>query len=208
MSLPSLCLIADRFVDRRVSDKVAAAVVAGVEWVQLRAHVSSDRDFARSAEMLVRRLREIRPDILISVNSRLEIAENLGVAFHTGVHGPSPADARKALGEVPIGVSVHSRDEGLSAVDKGADYLIFSPIFETRSKPGAEPAGLEALSHVAASSPVPVVALGGIEPSNTNQCVRAGAAGIAVLSGILGSPDIASATAAYLAALSDSNTAR
>jgi thiamine-phosphate pyrophosphorylase len=206
---PSLCLIADRFVDPRVAAKVEEAVQAGVERVQLRAHDAPDDEFAQAAEDLVERLRAIRPGMLITVNSRMEVAKDLGTAFHTGAHGPSLVEARKVLGDVVIGASAHTFEEARAAVEEGADYLMFSPVFATQSKPGSAPAGLGALALVvAAAVPVPVVALGGIGPDGIASCMRAGARGVAVLSGILRSPDVASAVAAYLEALSDSNLAR
>lgn len=198
--LPSLCLIAEGFLELSVANTVSAAVAAGVGWVQLRAHEASYDAFAYAAKELTGRLRGIRPDVLISINSRLDVARDLEAAFHTGVHGPRVDGVRMQVGL--IGASVHSIEEAKSAVEEGADYLVFSPVFATRSKPGAEPAGLQALSAVvSAAAPVPVIALGGIETANARACIRAGAHGIAVLSGILASSDVESAVAAYLAAL-------
>ena len=68
----------------------------------------------------------------------------------------------------------------------GVDYLFFSPIFPTLSKPGQVGIGLHVLdAFCAAAEPVPVFALGGITPSNLSECLQAGAWGAAVLSSIL-----------------------
>lgn len=207
--LPSLCLIADGFVDRGVSDKVADAVEAGVEWVQLRAHAPSDEIFRDAASRLVDRLREIRPDVLISVNARLDIGRELRTAFHTGRMGSTIEGARAKLGDVVIGASVHTLDEALVTWKSGADYVVYSPIFDTLSKPEVVSVGLDALGAVVrAVSPLPVYALGGITPERVRGCLHEGACGVAVLSGILGASDVGASVGAYLAALSDSTSAR
>ena len=56
----------------------------------------------------------------------------------------------------------------------------------TASKPGYGPAlGLEGLASIAARSPGPVVALGGITPENAAQCVAAGARAVAVMGEVM-----------------------
>ena len=63
-----------------------------------------------------------------------------------------------------------------------ADYLGVGPIWETPSKEDADPAlGLDELARICAAVSVPVVAIGGIDASNAAACIRAGAAGVAVI---------------------------
>ena len=100
-----------------------------------------------------------------------------------GVHVPaggSPAAARQRLGATAlIGQSAHNGEEAGAAGRAGADYVTLSPIFVTASKPGYGPAlGLSVLGE---AWPLPVLALGGIDKSNHAACLRAGAAGIAVM---------------------------
>ena len=61
--------------------------------------------------------------------------------------------------------------------------MTLSPIFASASKPGYGPAlGLERLAEVAAVSPLPVIALGGIEDEGSvRACLDAGAAAVAVM---------------------------
>jgi thiamine-phosphate pyrophosphorylase len=76
------------------------------------------------------------------------------------------------------------------------------PVFGTRSKADpAPPLGLAALAEIAALSPVPVVAIGGITPARVAEVMSAGAHGVAVLSGIAQAPDPRAAAAAFAAAL-------
>ena len=64
----------------------------------------------------------------------------------------------------------------------GATYLGAGPVWETPSKPdAAAPIGLDGLRDVCLSTSLPVVAIGGIDASNAAECIRAGAAGVAVI---------------------------
>ena len=56
------------------------------------------------------------------------------------------------------------------------------PIWPTPSKDdAAEPLGLDELARICAAVTAPVVAIGGIDASNAADCIRAGAAGVAVI---------------------------
>ena len=76
------------------------------------------------------------------------------------------------------------------AVNEGADYLSLSPVFATPTKPDhEEPLGLEGVRALAGRSPLPVVAIGGINRSNVAAVMRAGVQGVCVISAVLGAPD-------------------
>ena len=124
-----------------------------------------------------------------------------------GVHVPgggNPDAVRARLPGALIGASAHSADEAAALLRAGADYVTVSPVFMTASKPGYGPAlGLEALASVAARSPGPVVALGGITPENAAQCVAAGARGVAVMGEIMRSVDPQATVERILRGISD-----
>ena len=68
------------------------------------------------------------------------------------------------------------------AADGEADYIGAGPVWETPSKADADPAiGLDGLREICAAADVPVVAIGGIDATNAADCIRAGAAGVAVV---------------------------
>jgi thiamine-phosphate pyrophosphorylase len=195
-----LLLVTDRSLSSRpLVETVRAAVEAGCRWVWLR-----DRDLERGAR---RRLAlEVRAAIggraALTVGADVELAAEAGAQ---GVHLPAGADiaaARKRLGpDALVGVSAHSLADVAAARDAGADYATLSPIFPTPSKPGYGPAlGLGALSEAAALG-CPVLALGGVTPVNAAACIAAGAAGVAVMGGILAAPRPGGAAADYLRAL-------
>lgn len=83
------------------------------------------------------------------------------------------------------GVSVHTVDEAREAEHLGADYLIAGTIFNSQSHPDAAPQGLGFLCEACASVAIPTLAIGGITPARVAGCVKAGAAGVAVLSPIM-----------------------
>jgi thiamine-phosphate pyrophosphorylase len=113
------------------------------------------------------------------VNDRFDVARAAGA---DGVHLPSnslPAHlVREICGnDFLIGVSTHSLEEARAAM--AADFIVFGPVFATGSK---QPQGLEKLREVtSALSGFPVVAIGGIDLDNAEECFRAGASGIAAI---------------------------
>ncbi|MGE5541972.1 MAG: thiamine phosphate synthase, partial [Bacillota bacterium] len=75
-----------------------------------------------------------------------------------------------------------------------ADYVATGPIFPTRTKPDAGAShGTGIIGRIKAATSLPVVAIGGINAENISQVARAGADGAAVISAVVGQPDIAEA---------------
>src|SRR5699024_7880252 len=99
--------------------------------------------------------------------------------------------------------SVHSTSEALEKEEAGADFLIYGHVFSTASKPNVSPRGISALQTTVQSVSIPVIAIGGIKPTNIKQVKKSGAQGIAVLSGILLAEDVQVAALAYHFALKE-----
>jgi thiamine-phosphate pyrophosphorylase len=100
-----------------------------------------------------------------------------------------------------VGVSTHSPAEALAAAREGADYVVFGPVYDTPSKREyGRPQGLPALAEACRQTPVPVLAVGGVTPERVGELRAAGAAGVAVIRGLLEAEDPARATRAFLAA--------
>lgn len=123
-----------------------------------------------------------------------------------GVHlpesGPSIAEARaRAGGALLISRAVHSIDAAVQAERDGADVLQLGTVFETASKPGAAPIGLDGVREVCGAMRIPVIAIGGITPANAPDVMRAGAAGVAVIGSILDAGDPRAAAEALRAAI-------
>jgi thiamine-phosphate pyrophosphorylase len=125
------------------------------------------------------------------VNDRLDVALAVDAdVVHLGQDDLPLAEARrvralaKADGLV-VGFSTHNRAQALAAVEGGADYIGFGPIFATGSKANPDPVvGLEALAEVCRLVSVPVVAIGGIALDAVPAVVRAGASAAAVIGAI------------------------
>ncbi len=160
----------------------------GIEYVQLREKDLEARALEELAHKAMAALAGSRTQLLI--NSRTDVA--LACGAH-GVHLPAndlaasevrSIFARAGKSEPVIGVSTHSTAEVASAEAHGANFAMFGPVFEKSGLANRE--GLEYLRQIcnrteAAQPPMPVWALGGITLENAQQCVAAGAAGIAAI---------------------------
>jgi thiamine-phosphate pyrophosphorylase len=187
MRLPGpLLLITNRTIVRYpLLALVELALAAGCRWVLVREKDLSAEDLARLVQKIMAVARTY--GAAISVSGNPAVAAAYGAC---GVHLPQGASiiaARHIVGAgALLGVSAHSLIEAQAAADLGADYVTLSPIFLTESKPGYGPTlGLDELRRVTTTLPIPVVALGGITAINAADCLRAGAAGIAVMGAVM-----------------------
>lgn len=170
------------------------ALAGGADVIQLR-------DKNRSGAGLVNIGREIaalsrEAGAVFIVNDRLDVAIACGAdGVHLGQGDTRAGTARQiAPPNFIIGVSVGSVEEAVAAEKEGADYLALSPTFSTSSKDDAGPGlGLERLRKVRRVVSLPLVAIGGIRRENVREVIAAGADGVAVISAVVASPDIAAA---------------
>ena len=93
--------------------------------------------------------------------------------------------------ELIVGVSTHTKEGALLAEAEGADFITFSPIYETPSKIHfGPPQGTQRLGEIVKSVHLPVLALGGIKLNRVPEVLEQGAHGVAVISGSWDSQDI------------------
>jgi thiamine-phosphate pyrophosphorylase len=196
-------LITDRVECR--TDFVAAiraALAGGVSAVVLRERDLDHDDLVAAGRPLAEACREA--DALFLVNHDVAAAAALRAdGVHLGFRSVSIADARAIVGEDAfIGRSTHDGDELQQALDGGADYVTFGPIFDTPSKRGLlDPRGVGALTEaVRRAGTAPVLALGGVTAENVAELRRAGAAGVACIREILAADDVAAAARRLVAA--------
>ncbi|MEW5568005.1 thiamine phosphate synthase [Rossellomorea marisflavi] len=134
------------------------------------------------------------------VNDRVDIALLTGVErVQLGSLSVTPSEIKRMFPTIKIGISVHSPAEADAAGKTGADSILLGNIYHTGSKPGKTGIGVGAISKV--KDEFPVVGIGGITPDNSAEVIRAGAAGIAVLSGVFLSTDPRGAAEDYRASL-------
>lgn len=121
-----------------------------------------------------------RHGVTFVVNDDVEAALMLGA---DGVHlGRADEGAERAKEHgLLLGLSASSLDEAQDA-DGPADYIGAGPVWGTPSKADADPPiGLGGLREICAAVSTPVVAIGGVDATNAAECIRAGAAGVAVI---------------------------
>lgn len=202
-ALPPVALIANGFATQPIQSTVCVAVEAGVRWVHLRDHKACAAEFNEAAHAWAQQLRTIAPSVQLTVNTRRNVADRLGTGLHVGWRSPPPETLSRP--PRPLGYSAHHIVEVPAARRRTVSYLTYSPIFPTQSKPGHPGVGCTALRRFVYQSGMPVYALGGITPERVAACRAAGAAGVAVASGILQAADPAEAAQAYQHAWADAD---
>jgi thiamine-phosphate pyrophosphorylase len=201
----SLYLVADvEFAaGRDLAYLAGEAVLGGVTIVQLRAKGSGTREFLELAVRMAAVLKERSVPLII--NDRVDIAMACGAdGVHLGQNDMPVDKARRLLGRSKIiGVSVNTLKEGREAERLGADYVGLGPLYATSTKDTDLPVlGPEGIRPMRQKIGIPIIAIGGINSGNAADVMKAGAAGIAVVSAILDAPDPRSAAAELKKALS------
>ena len=164
---------------------VEAEICGGADVIQLREKQMSKRDRLELG-MKVRELTRSH-GVMFIVNDDVDLALILEAdGVHLGQDDIPIQFARPLMGEKIIGVSTHSLEQVREAVDAGADYIGFGPIFGTNTKEDTEPVvGVELLSKVKDICPIPYVAIGGITRENLVEVMEAGCNRVAIISDIL-----------------------
>lgn len=196
---PIICYVTDRKslgagdTTARLVDKIGAAARIGVDWVQIR-----EKDLP-SASLLALACEAVdvanaargsgRPRPRVYVNERIDVAiASRATGVHLGAESLPTGDVVRWCreGNAPpgfqLGLSCHSIEEAIEAERNNANYIFFGPVFDTPSKRGfGLPQGTERLRQVCRAVRIPVIAIGGIDETNAEECVRAGASGIAAI---------------------------
>lgn len=199
---PPLLLVTDRAQARQpLAAIVAAAAVAGCRWVSLREKDLPEDEQVLLARRLTAAVRGAGGRLLLHGEAALA-----KLAGSDGVHLPAGADAAAArvlLGpERLVGVSIHTAAEAQALDPAAVDYALAGPAFETPSKPGYGPEiGRGGLGEIARASPVPVLAIGGVNASRIAELIANGASGVAVMGGVMRAPDPAQEVRALVTAL-------
>ncbi|MGA8615949.1 MAG: thiamine phosphate synthase [Xanthobacteraceae bacterium] len=202
---PPLLLVTDRSQARQSLAAIAAAALkVGCRWLSLREKDLADVDQILLARRLLPLTRSAGARLLL--HGEASLAKLAGV---DGVHlraGADTAAARALLGpEKLIGVSIHTVTEAEAIDPRCVDYALAGPAFETGSKPGYGPEiGRKGLAEIARAARVPVLAIGGINAARIAELIAAGAAGIAVMGGVMRAADPAREVASLIASLQGS----
>ena len=204
MSLPSpLLAVTDRHGHPRpLPETVRGVLAGGGRWIWFR---DKDLPGGERHALGVAVAGEVRAaGGVLTVGADPDLAKSLGAG---GVHLPgrsgaeAVAHARAVLGAgALVGISAHTPGDVAAAAAAGADYVTLSPIFATASKPGYGPALGPGAIAAAREFGLPIVALGGIGEGTLAACREAGAAGFAVMGGVMRSADPVAGTRKLLGA--------
>ncbi|CAH0165725.1 Thiazole tautomerase [Peribacillus sp. Bi96] len=138
----------------------------------------------------------------IIINDRVDVAWAQKVfGVQLAFHSLDAGVVKGSFPEMSVGCSIHSMDEAKAAFRNGANYAIYGHVFETDSKRGLPPKGVEELHAITRNVNLPIIAIGGITPSNCHVVRDAGAQGIAVMSGVLEAEHPVIAVKQYLKSL-------
>ena len=188
----SVYLVTDRDLSlgRSLDWVVEKAVQGGTTMVQLREKDLDTRPFIEEA-LRIKKLLEPY-DVPLLINDRVDVALAVGAdGVHLGQNDMPYAAARRILGkEAIIGLSVETWQQAEEAKDLDVDYIAVSPVYTTPTKEElTRELGLEGVRKITGICPQPAVGIGSIKTHNAGDVIRAGASGVAVVSGICSAED-------------------
>lgn len=176
---------------RPLADVAQALLDAGVRILQYREKKLKAGQMLEECRMLRRLTSEAEACFI--VNDHIDIAmlvEADGV--HIGQEDLPVPEVRRLVGpDMIIGLSTHTPEQARAAAAAGADYIGVGPVFATRTKEDVvAPVGFAYLDWVSANIKLPFVAIGGIKAHNIGEVARHGARCCALVSELVGAPDI------------------
>jgi thiamine-phosphate pyrophosphorylase len=185
------------YLNGRTPSQIAAQLCeGGADLIQLRSKGSTREVIQSIAETILPVTSAAGVGLII--NDYPEIAREIGAELcHLGQEDFFDA-GHKHVSELGmpatrpgIGLSSHAPEQALAAVAAGANYVAIGPVYATGTKASAVPVTLSYVRWAAANVSIPWFAIGGINLTNIDEVVAAGARGVCVVSAILNSPDIA-----------------
>ena len=188
LTLPNIYPITDcRLSGLSHCEQVKRLIEGGASLIQLREKETAPREFYDDAlpALLVAHTTGAK----IIINDRVDIALALKAdGVHLGQRDMPVTAARLVLGnDALIGYSTHNIDQVKAALHLPINYVAFGPIFSTSSKAHPDPvAGVTELIKVKELvGELPLVAIGGIDSTNVQQVIAAGADSAALISAVL-----------------------
>jgi thiamine-phosphate pyrophosphorylase len=162
-----------------------------IDYIQLREKDLTVGELGQLAGAITAIIRTLKSPTKLLINSHADIALTTGAdGVHlTATSTSTPAHIRTLFAGAGkpapvVSISCHTLEEVLRASAEQADLILFGPVFG-KSIGGVKVApalGLEALQAACkAAGEIPVLALGGVDESNTSNCLQAGAKGIAAI---------------------------
>lgn len=175
--------------------KVHQALTAGITMFQYREKGKSNLNTAER-EQTAQQLKELCHSYQVPfvVDDDIDLAVKVGAdGIHVGQNDEQIQRVLKQAGKHQfVGYSCNTLKEIDRANQLGVDYIGSGPVFPTQSKADADPAiGTKKLHQLVQRSRHPLVAIGGIAEDNLSAIAQTDCRGIATISMIMQSPDIA-----------------
>lgn len=184
----SLYLVTDEVERCRYGlvETVRRAVEGGVTLVQYRSEKLTYEEQKAQVLPLQQYLRSVGVPLIINDNVALAV-EIDAEGIHIGQDDMPVAEARALIGADKIlGLTVTTAEQMAAVNTEQVDYIGCGPVFPTITKDDAPPPmGVEGWAELAKLSPLPIVAIGGLNAERTAAIRATGlAAGVAVVSAI------------------------
>lgn len=165
------------------------AIDAGARLVQLRDKTREKGLQLSLSQSLAGICHQAAVPFIVNDHVDLALAVNAG-GVHVGQKDLPVAVVRRLVGsEMIVGVSTNNPDEARQAEADGADYVSVGRLYDTSSKADTRPATTDTVRAVKAAVSLPVCAIGGINESNVDDVIAAGADMVAVISAVCAAPD-------------------
>ena len=178
-------VITSDFCNGRDPVEILKAIAdGGAKVVQMREKNITKLKIAKFAE----KFRDITSqyNMLLIINDDLDLALSVDAdGVHLGQDDLSPLKARELAPDLILGVSTHSVDEALKAVEEKASYINIGPIFATGTKSlSMDPLGIDSIHEIAPLINIPFTVMGGIKERHIKELVDVGATRIAMVTEI------------------------
>ena len=189
-----LCTDRELKSTQTLEEAVEAAIKGGATLIQLREKNCSSKEFYETA-VSIKKITE-KYNVPLIINDRVDIALAVDAeGVHVGQSDLPAKVVRKIIGNDKIvGVSARSQELAMKAYEDGADYLGVGAMYATSTKKDAKVITKEELAKIRSSVPIPIVVIGGVNENNVSDFKGTGIDGVAVVSAIIGKPDIEEAT--------------
>ena len=165
--------------------------------IHLRTHRLTAAELHALALRLVRAQRET--GCWLVINDRVDVALATGArGIQLNSRSMRIPDARAIAPGIPIGASIHTAAQAISAEREGAAWTVAGQSVEAESHASDVVRAESFVAEVSRCTALPVIAIGGVKPDDVAPLRRAGAWGVAVIRGIWGAADAGYAATDYL----------
>jgi thiamine-phosphate pyrophosphorylase len=164
-------------------------LIAGVKIIQHRFKKGTDKDHLKEAIQIQNLCKKYNS--LFIINDRVDIALAVNAdGIHLGQDDLDLKTARKLLGYSKIiGISANNEIDISNALQDGCDYIGIGPVFDTDTKKGRKPIGIEKIKKLTKDLNIPWFAIGGIKTKNISYLKSNGFKKVALVSQLMNSED-------------------